>query len=165
MNPVHMNIGYRFNEQKRAISINNKLNSNGLSLFKASFGFHEEGRHKGKRKWESVPWRKPKYPLINDGIYKEDIIKFWKNKPIRFAPLNNCVGCFHRSPQLLKKMSVEHPNKFQWFASQEGKFGSGIGLGKGTWKKNISYSKIAQLNFSAELDFESEGCNSGFCGM
>lgn len=155
--PVKMNIGYRCNEVSRAKTMLKKLNKEGLSTYSASFKKHTKGRHKGKNKWIDVPWRSPQFPLIKDGIDKVDVQNFWKDKPIRFAKLNNCVGCFHRSAALLKQQSIEHPNQFQWFADQEGQ-------GKGNWKKEVAYNKIAQLNFTQNV-FESEGCNSGFCGM
>ncbi|WP_052592644.1 hypothetical protein [Aureispira sp. CCB-QB1] len=155
--PIKMNIGYRINEASRAKTMLNSTNKNGLSVYEMTFEKHKKGRHKGLNKWVSVAWRKPLFPLIEDGVDKVDIQNFWKDKPVRFAPLNNCVGCFHRSAALLKQQSIEHPNKFQWFADQEGK-------GKGTWKKDISYTKIKKLNFTLNV-FESEGCNSGFCGM
>lgn len=155
--PVLMNIGYRCTEVDRSKTMLGSVNDDGFSVFKMTFEKHKKGRHKGLNKWVSVAWRKPLFPLIEDGVDKVDIQNFWKDKPVRFAPLNNCVGCFHRSAALLKQQSIEHPNKFQWFADQEGK-------GKGTWKKDISYTKIKKLNFTLNV-FESEGCNSGFCGM
>lgn len=155
--PVKMNIGYRCTEVSRAKTMLNKLNEQGLSSYKATFGKHEKGRHKGNNKWSTIAWRAPQFPLIEDGIDKADVQSFWQDKPVRFAPLNNCVGCFHRSAALLKQQSIEHSNKFDWFADQEGK-------GKGNWKKTISYKSISKLNFTQNI-FESEGCNSGFCGM
>lgn len=153
-NPVIMNIGYRANEKRRADTMNEKLNKNGLSEFKATFSKLKDGRNK----WAVIPWRVPKYPLIKDFIYKEDILKYWKNKPVRFANYNNCVGCFHRSASFLKEMSEADPVTFDWFIRAER-------INKGTWKKNISYNKIDKLNFTQKLDFEAEGCGSGFCGF
>ena len=40
----------------------------------------------------------------NGRIIKIDIENYWKDKSIRFAEINNCVGCFHRNEILLKKM-------------------------------------------------------------
>ena len=52
-------------------------------------------------------------------LFKDKIEKYWKNKNVRFAYMNNCIGCFHRNGVLLKHMSNRHPNKFQWFIDQE----------------------------------------------
>jgi len=58
-------------------------------------------------------------------------------------------------------MSENHENKYAAFIDLEQ-------IGKGTFKKNISYQKITTLNFTGNLfaqDDEQEGCNSGFCGF
>jgi len=154
--PIEMNIGFRANEKARADKMLSKTNEQGLSVFKSTF---EKGRT-GRNKWVTKAWQKPNFPLITDFIYKEDIIKFWKGKNVKFAKLNNCIGCFHRTSALLKEMSNLHPEKFDWFVSQEK-------LGKGTWKETVSYQKIKDLNFTQKLNFEydSEGCSSGYCGF
>lgn len=45
------------------------------------------------------------FPLIKENVYKDAIQEYWKDKPVRFAERNNCVGCFHRNPILLNLMS------------------------------------------------------------
>ena len=152
--PIIMNMGYRANEKKRADRMVEKLNKKGLQEFKATFEKHPNGNNK----WVTMEWRKPQFPLIKDFIYKEDIVKFWKNKPVRFAKHNNCVGCFHRSAAFLKEMSESDKETFDWFVRAEK-------IGKGTWKKEVSYEKINKLNFTQKIEFESEGCGSGFCGF
>jgi len=161
MQPVEMSIGYRCTEGKRVKKMLNKLNKKGLQEHETSFGKHKDGPYKGKNKWETVEWRVPKFPLFERNIDKTDVRNYWKNKPVRFAQHNNCVGCFHRSPSLLKYMSENHENKYAAFIDLEQ-------IGKGTFKKNISYQKITTLNFTGNLfaqDDEQEGCNSGFCGF
>lgn len=140
--PVSMNIGYRVTEKRRADNMIEKCNKNGFNEFK------------------NIEWRKPNFPLIDDFIERQDINKYWKNKPVRFAELNNCVGCFHRSASLLNKMSKIHESKFDWFIEQEKKTGN-------YFKKEISYKKIKESNFTMSLPFnyDSEGCESGFCGI
>lgn len=152
--PVIMNIGYRANEKRRADKIHESLTENGLQEFKATFEKHPNGNNK----WVTMEWRKPQFPLIEDFLYKEDIIKFWKDKPVRFAKYNNCMGCFHRSAALLKELSQTNKKQFDWFVRAEK-------IGKGTWKQDVSYEKIDKLNFTQKLDFDSEGCDSGFCGF
>tara|TARA_R110001592_G_scaffold89626_1_gene263430 strand:+ start:78 stop:917 length:840 start_codon:yes stop_codon:yes gene_type:complete len=152
--PVIMNIGYRASENSRAERMREKLNKNGLQEFKATF---EKGKT-GRNKWVTIEWRKPNFPLIDDFLFKQDIENFWKDKPVRFAQYNNCMGCFHRSAALLKELSVTNKKQFDWFARAEK-------IGKGTWKQDVSYDKIDKLNFTQKLDFDSEGCNSGFCGF
>jgi len=155
--PVEMRIGFRANEQKRAKRMIEKTNKNGFSEFKTIVGQSANGRNK----WKNIEWQKPVFPLINDNIYKDNIIEFWKTKPIEFAFMNNCVGCFHRNEILLKFMSQQHPNKFQWFCDQEKN-----GYEKRTFKNGISYEKIKNYNMQHEL-FNSDfnDCDSGYCGI
>jgi hypothetical protein len=115
-----------------------KLNENGYLEHKAIVGQSENGRNK----WANIAWQKPVFPLIDDNIYKVDIQNYWKDKPVKFADYNNCVGCFHRNPPFLRFMFQEHPTKMEWFARQEG--------GKnGYWKsidgQVIPYARIKNI--------------------
>jgi hypothetical protein len=156
--PVEMRLGFRANEMRRAKTMLEKLNSNGLLEQKAVIG-----KIKTKNKWGLVEWQKPVFPLIDDGIFKDKIEEFWKDKSVRFAYMNNCVGCFHRNELLLKLMSEKQSNKFNWFVEQE----KGRNP-KDTWKSNghITYEKI--LNHKLQLDLFEEDfneCDSGYCGI
>lgn len=154
--PVIMNIGYRVTEKSRADIMIGKINNNGLSEYKTIIGKHKSGQNK----WSSIEWRKPNFPLIDDFIERQDIEKYWKDKPVRFAELNNCIGCFHRSASLLNKMSELHSDKFDWFINQELVTGN-------TFKRELNYQKIKESNFTMSIPFgyDSEGCESGFCGI
>lgn len=155
--PIEMQIGFRANEGRRAQNMLAKTNDDGLSEFKDIVGQHPSGRNK----WATKAWQKPTFPLIADGIFKDTIEAFWHDKPVRFAALNNCVGCFHRNPVLLRQMWDVHPNKMDWFAAQEGR-GKG-----GQWKKEMPYSVIKKHKSQFELDlseWESD-CDSGHCGL
>jgi len=155
--PVKMRIGFRANEMRRAKNMIEKQNQNGLLTFKSIIGQSKNGRNK----WKDIEWQKPEFPLINDSIFKDKIELFWKDKQVRFAYMNNCVGCFHRNEILLKLMSEKHPNKFDWFINAET-----CAFGKRTFKNGMSYEKIknwkTQLNLF-EDDFNE--CDSGYCGI
>lgn len=155
--PVEMRIGFRANEQRRAKKMIGKKNENGLLEIKATVSKHPNGRNK----WQNFEWQAPSFPLIVDNIYKDQIEEYWKDKPVRFAWMNNCVGCFHRNEILLKKMFERNPEKMQWFADQE--LGRG---GKGTWKTGVTYEQIKNYKLQFELfedDFDE--CDSGYCGL
>lgn len=155
--PVEMRIGFRANEQRRAKKMIGKKNENGLLEIKATVSKHPNGRNK----WQNFEWQAPAFPLIVDNIYKDQIEEYWKDKPVRFAWMNNCVGCFHRNEILLKKMFERNPEKMQWFADQE--LGRG---GKGTWKTGVTYEQIKNYKLQFELfedDFDE--CDSGYCGL
>ena len=158
--PAIFNLGFRANEMKRAKSLNEKLNANGIAEFKTIVGKSKNGRNK----WKNIEWQKPEYPLIKDGIFKDKIEKFWIDKPVRFAFMNNCIGCFHRNEILLKFMSEKHPNKFDWFIKQE----KNRKYKWDTWKQSghITYEKIKKHRLQLEL-FENDfnECDSGYCGL
>lgn len=131
--PVIMRIGFRANETSRAKKMYERLNKNGLLEIKATVSKHPNGRNK----WQIFEWQKPQFPLIEDNIYKDKIVEFWKDKPVRFAWMNNCVGCFHRNEMLLKKMFELHPKKMQWFSDQE----KGRKI-QDRWRAGVTYEKI-----------------------
>lgn len=152
--PVEMKIGFRANEADRANRMLEKTDELGLLKFKAVVGKTSNGRNK----WGEIAWQRPSFPLIEDGILKHDIMKYWEDKPVRFADYNNCVGCFHRSPLFLAKMFDQHPNKMQWFQDQEN------GRKRGTWRSDIRYEEIKKFKIQRTLSFDDlGGCASGFC--
>lgn len=153
--PIEMLIGFRANEHRRAVNMSKRVNKNGLLEQKYISGKHNNGRNK----WTVIEWQKPVFPLIEDAVFKADIENYWTGKFVRFAELNNCVGCFHRSAQLLNYMASKHNEKLEWFASKEG--GK-----KGFWKYPYSYRKIIDSHFSQTIDFNDESfCGSGYCGI
>ena len=151
--PVKMQIGYRANEGSRAKTMLSKTNQNGFSTFKAIVG-----KRKTQNKWADIEWQKPMFPLIDNNIYKDKIEKYWKDKPVRFAYMNNCVGCFHRTPILLKHLSDKHPNKYQWFIDAE--------QDTATFKNGMNYEQIKN-SFKQTKLFEDDfnECDSGYCGL
>ena len=157
---VDMRIGFRANETSRAKNMIEKLNKDGVSEMKTIIG---RSINKKQNRWGQVPWRIPTFPLIDNPTYKDNIDVYWNDKPVRFAELNNCVGCFHRNPLLLKKMWDTHTNKMEWFNKQEGG-------NNGYWKKDMSYADIQKSFTQIELSFDDfntdeYGCDSGHCGL
>ena len=153
-----MRIGFRKGEEKRQNRMLDKLNENGNEEIKIVID------SSGKRnKWGNVEWRKPSFPLIENGIDSKGIHDFWKeNKTVNFKKgyYNNCVGCFHRNPMFLNKMAQEHPNKMEWFSKMEK-------MNKpNTFIKDLSYEKIISFKPQIEIEFEDfNDCDSGFCGL
>lgn len=155
--PVEMHIGFRANEGRRANNMNKRLNDNGLLEFKATF----EKNSRGQNKWEQVEWQRPTFPLIENGVFKDKIQTYWDKHPVRFAPFNNCVGCFHRNPIFLRKMSDAHPNKMEWFASKEDGRDP-----RDTWRPDVRYRDIIKSQLQIELSFDDfTDCDSGYCGL
>ena len=151
--PVKMRIGFRANEQRRAKNMIERMDD-GVEYFKFKIG-----EKNGRNKWKNLAYRVTEFPLIKDSVFKDKIEEFWKDKPVRFAYMNNCVGCFHRSELLLKHMSNKQPQKFEWFSEQERK-------SKGTWRTGITYDKIKDYKSQLNLfDDDFNDCDSGFCGL
>ena len=154
--PIEMRIGFRANETSRAERMILKTSENGFSTFKHIVGKTKTGN---SNKWSDTEWQKPVFPLIEDRIFKDTIENFWSDKPVRFAYMNNCIGCFHRNEILLKKMSEKHPEKFNWFCEQEKRTNN-------TFKNGITYDKIRKHKLQIELfDEDFNDCDSGYCGL
>ena len=158
--PVETRIGFRANEMRRAKSMLDRCKNDGFIYDKFIVGKSPNGRNV----WKELKYQKPVFPLIDSGVFKDKVIEYWKNKPVRFAFSNNCVGCFHRSPLFLKKMSQLEPDKMEYFASLERnqKYVSK----NGGFKTGITYDQIISWNLQHEL-FESDfsSCDSGYCGL
>lgn len=154
-----MRIGFRANETSRAKKMIDRCDKNGIMWQK----FIESTNEKGRNKWKDYPMRIPKFPLIENNIYKDEIVEFWnKNKQVPFAYLNNCVGCFHRNPILLNHLSTKEPIKFEWFAKQE----RDTGYGARTFKNGLTYDKIKNHKMQNKLfDEDFNDCDSGYCGL
>ena len=152
---VAMRFGYRANEQGRAKRMMEKTNDNGMTEVKIVVGKHNNGNNK----WRTIEYCKPEFPLIEAHLFKDTIEEFWKDKPVRFAYMNNCIGCWWRGPMLLKHMADKHPDKMEWFANQEEN-------NKGTFKTEVSYREIINYNSQILLfDNDFNECDSGYCGL
>lgn len=159
---VKTRIGFRANETKRAKTMLDRCEeTDGIMTFKTIVSKSKNGK---RNKWAEIPYQIPEFPLIKDIIYKDKIEQYWKDKPVRFAWMNNCVGCMHRSPILLKHMSDRHPNKFQWFIDIENR--AMESYKNNQWKKDLTYESIknhkSQLNL---FDDDFNECDSGYCGL
>jgi hypothetical protein len=158
---IETRIGFRANETRRAVNMLQRTEEDGgIMKFKTIVGKHPSG----KNKWESMPYQIPTFPLIEDNIYKDKIELYWQDKPVRFAYMNNCVGCFHKTPLLIKKMWEKHPNKLEWFNEMEKK--AMESYKKNQWIEGITYDQIKNWNSQYELfDDDFNECDSGYCGL
>jgi hypothetical protein len=151
--PVEMRIGFRANEMSRAKTMIERA-VDGVENFK-----FKVGEKNGRNKWKELPYRMTRFPLIEDGIFKDTIENYWQDKPVRFAYKNNCVGCFHRSEIFLKHMSQRDEKQFDWFVRMEQKNGC-------TFKSGVTYEKIKNHKLQLDLfDDDFKDCDSGYCGL
>jgi hypothetical protein len=74
-----------------------------------------------------------------------------------FPPDSNCVGCFWKDLQQLRKNWDDEPQKMQWFMNMEKKF-------KRRFKKEMSYEKVKTIGLQQDFFFGTgSGCQAGFC--
>lgn len=140
---VYMNIGIRYDEMERAEKIRN--NFKGIV-----------GKIGNRNKWEDIEWREAKFPLIEDKIIHPKVVDWANNIGLIFPKDSNCVGCFHKPLQQLRKNWDDNKDKMQWFANQE--------TIKKRWKKEMTYQTIKKLSLQSEFYFGTgAGCNAGFC--
>lgn len=153
--PAAMRFGYRANEKGRASRMLEKTNANGMTEVKIKVGKLKDGRNK----WKAIEYCKPEFPLIEANLFKDSIEQYWLGKEVRFAYMNNCVGCWWRSPLLLKKMHQKDPSKIELFADLEKEYGN-------TFRSDVTYSEVIKWRPQIELfDEEFNECDSGYCGL
>tara|TARA_R110002096_G_scaffold261638_4_gene455241 strand:- start:353 stop:1216 length:864 start_codon:yes stop_codon:yes gene_type:complete len=159
---VETRIGFRANETKRAKSMIERCKpTDGVMTYKAIIGKSKTGN---RNKWDDIPYQIPSFPLIDDSIYKDKVELYWEDKPVRFAYMNNCVGCMHRNPILLKHMDNKEPNKMQWFIDKEKK--AMESYNNNQWIHGITYEQIRNTLTQTRLfDDDFNECDSGYCGL
>jgi hypothetical protein len=160
---VDMRVGFRANELRRVINTKSKLDEDGFETSKIRIEINDNKNDK----WKDFKWRTISFPLVDDNIYKDQIEVYWKDKPVRFAWQNNCIGCFHANPLNLNVKSKKFPNKFDWFIRQENK---SIKDYKRKWLKGdfdgLTYENIKSYNTQHDLfDDDFNDCDSGYCGL
>jgi hypothetical protein len=140
---VLMQIGYRHDEEERKINFSEE--------FKGIVG-----KRNTKNRWETINWRVGSFPLIDDKVNHYTVYKWAKTTELLFPPDSNCVGCFHKNPQQLRKNFDDENKKMNWFKNQESN--------KGTWKKGWRYSDIENIGLQLDFNFGTgSGCQAGFC--
>lgn len=159
--PVEMNIGFRANETERAERAIAKTDKDGFSVLKHTVSKHTNGwrADKGQNKWEEFAWQRLNFPLIKDGIFKKDIIEFWKDKPVKFATINNCRGCYWADPMYTnwEYNFTDNRNKIEAFNDMELELNA-------TFRDDCSFNEIINWKPQLKLDFDDfSSCDTGGC--
>jgi hypothetical protein len=162
--PVDMRIGFRANELRRVVNTKSRLDEDGFETDRIRVKVNKNKNDK----WKNIKWRTVSFPLVDDNIYKDTIEEYWKDKPVRFAWQNNCIGCFHSTPLNLSYKSRKFPNKFDWFVRAENKCMKDYNNRK--WYKgdynNLTYEQVKEWKPQTELfDDDFNECDSGYCGV
>lgn len=141
---VIMNIGYRYDEIERSNRVSNTM--------KAVVGRTKSGN---RNRWGNIEWRECRFPLIEDKILHYKIKEWSETSGIIFPSDSNCVGCFWKPKQQLRKNWDDNTEKMQWFSDKE--------VGK-KWKLETTYESIKQYPIQADFNFGTgAGCQAGYC--
>jgi hypothetical protein len=150
---VDMRIGFRYDEKERGER--NKDNT----TIKTVVGQHKSGRNK----WADIEWRKMSFPLIDSKVTHYEVYQWSLQSGLIFPPDSNCVGCFWKPLQQLRKNWVDEPQKMQWFAEMEKNI-QGYLSKKQQFKKEMSYSNIKKIGLQQDFIFGTgSGCQAGYC--
>ncbi|MDH6358960.1 hypothetical protein [Parabacteroides sp. PF5-9] len=148
--PVNMRIGYRYDEMERA----NRFDE----FYK--FPYMCQWQDKSVRwvqRWKTIHWRTGSFPLVEDKITHYHISEYWKDKEIDFPSDSNCLNCFWKAPEQLRKNFDTDNAIMQWSKILED-------LNGHTFKEKQSLAQIEDL--PVQLDFiygTGAGCQAGFC--
>lgn len=148
--PVKMRIGYRYDEAERAKRLNN--------WFK--FAYKCEWQDKSCRwlnRWKEIQWRIGEFPLIEDKITHYQIKQYWEGRGIDFPKDSNCLNCFWKAEEQLRKNFETSPPVMSWAGIMEDMQGN-------TFKSKMNLWQIKKL--PVQLDFfygTGSGCEAGFC--
>ena len=143
---VKMGIGFRYDELERAERF--------TISFKGIVGKQGGGV---RNKWEEIEWREGYFPLIENKITHYQIKQWALKTDLIFPDDSNCVGCFHKPLQQLRKNYDDYPEKMQWFNNIEKNM-------KGTWKQDVTYEQISKIGLQMDFFFGTgSGCQAGFC--
>ena len=144
---VKMGIGFRYDEKERAerFTIETKI---------------KVGKHpSGKNKWQTFNWREGSFPLIDNKINHFQVNEWSKTTNLIFPPDSNCVGCFWKPIQQLRKNWEDEPLKMRWFSEMEK-----LNSRNRRFKKEVTYENIKKIGLQMDFNFGTgSGCNAGYC--
>lgn len=148
---VIMNLGIRYDELERAYDMKTKK-FKPEKPFKHIIGKHENGNNK----WAETQWRHTKYPLIADKIMHHKVGDWAKTTNLDFPSDSNCVGCFWKPWQQIRKNWDDEPLKMRWFSEMEQ-------FKRRTFKKEMTYEEAKKISFAVGLFLRYRfGLSSGF---
>lgn len=137
-------LGIRYDEEHR------------VNYANTDFEFHNGFSPNGRNKWITEKYRELEYPLVDNKIEHYRIYLWSLSTALKFPPDSNCVGCFHKPIQQLRKNFDDEPLKMVWFKEQE--------VGRKKWKHQMKYSTIEKIGLQQDFNFGTgSGCNGGGC--
>lgn len=145
-----MRIGFRYDEKERG----ERMVMNNPNSEKRVIG---KTKNKNQNKWAEIEWRRLSFPLIDDKISHYEVYQWSQSSGLDFPADSNCVGCFWKPFQQLRKNWDDEPQKMRWFAEMEKEM-------KRQWKKEMSYSSAKKIGLQQDFFFGTgSGCQAGHC--
>ena len=146
---IKMRVGFRYDEMERAERFRTDI--------KIKVGKHDNGNNK----WAEFNWRIGEFPMIENKVGAFTVGKWAKTTNLIFPLDSNCVGCFWKPLQQLRKNWENEPLKMQWFSELEKNHNR-------KFRKEASYKSIKNLHLEQEINFDfpisgGAGCQAGFC--
>jgi hypothetical protein len=142
---VIMNVGFRYDEKERADRFTTEI--------KIKVGKHPSG----KNKWQTFNWREGGFPLVNDKVHHFQVGEWANSTGLTFPADSNCVGCFWKPVQQLRRNWEDEPLKMRWFSELEQKMNR-------RFKNEVSFENIKKVGLQMNFNFGTgSGCNSGYC--
>jgi hypothetical protein len=109
-----MNIGFRWDEQKRVNNWNCKNNK-----IKVPLRCDITGRYRGKHRHTELEWRNAVFPLYNDRVTRDDIDRYFDTLGWDYPVVSNCDYCFfHRKHQQIEQYK-QYPDRANWWVDFE----------------------------------------------
>lgn len=141
---IEMRVGIRHDEKERAENL--------TTTFKGIIG-----KRGTLNKWDEVEWRLVRCPLVQDHIEHFQVATWAKTTGLPFPADSNCIGCFWKPDQQLRKNWDEEPEKMGWFAGQERACGA-------SFKDGITYDQVKTIGIQQDFAFGTgSGCQAGYC--
>lgn len=149
--PVFMNIGFRWDEERRLAKWSCKNDNLSVPLHCDIVGqFKKRHRH------TAIEWRIVSFPLYQARVDNWEIKKFWSQKGWDWPEVSNCDFCFfHRQSQHQAQARI-YPERVAWWQEMEEKVGA-------TWGTEPLDDILNPAQMSLfDFDFDSgSGCLCG----
>ena len=142
---VAMQVGFRYDEFERSFRFRTDV--------KLKVAKHDNGNNR----WQEFEWREGRFPLIYNRVMHPTVQKWAASSGIIFPSDSNCVGCFWKPVQQLRKNWDDEPLKMRWFSELEKEM-------KRTFRKEMSFEQIQTIGLQQDFFFGTgSGCQAGFC--
>lgn len=134
----------------------------GMQSYDWLVGFRYDEERRVKNYKQNVGYIKPRFPLYDQGITKEDVDEYWKNKPYKLEIpkiLGNCTLCFLKGKNaIINILSVYPELADEWIKDEEE--AQRLGTNKEEFRryfKDVTYKQlrdIAQSNLFKNQDLK-----------